>query len=275
MLIDTHAHITSKEFDIDRDEVIRRALDAGVSCIVNPATDLEDSLKAVELAAKHEGVYACVGFHPHDAIKANDKSLEEIEELSKNEKVVAIGEIGLDFHYDFSPRDIQQNVFRAQVEIARRRNLPIVIHTRESITETVGIVEEQIEKSPGWRTLGMNRPAPRGVFHCFTGDLAMANKVINLGFYISFPGMVTFKNAVIAQQVAGAVSIDHLLLETDSPYLAPVPLRGKRNEPANIPLIAAKIAELQHMSVEDIARETTYNAYDLFGIGEQEPRDAA
>ena len=275
MLIDTHAHITAKDFDADRDAVIRRALDAGVACIVNPGTGLEDSKKAIDLAEKHNGVYACVGFHPHDARKADEKSLAEIEELSKHPKVVAIGEIGLDFHYDFSPQDVQRDVFRDQVKLAQRRNLPIVIHTRESIEETVRIVETCIGEQPVWRMLAMKRPGPRGVFHCFSGDLSMATRVINLGFYISLPGMVTFKNAHVARQVAAGVSMDDLLLETDSPYLAPVPLRGKRNEPANIPLIAAKIAELQHLTLEDVARETTYNAYDLFGIGEPEPLDAA
>ncbi len=271
MFIDSHAHITSDQFNDDRDETIQRAIDAGVEYIVNPGTDLEDSRRAVALSEKHPEVYACVGFHPHDAKKADDASLKEIEELSKHPKVVAIGEIGLDFHYDFSPRDLQAEVFKKQIEIAQRRNLPIVIHTRESNDETIKIVEEALVTAPNWRsqmaTPHSRFPAPKGVFHCFSGDVALAWKVINMGFYVSMPGVVTFKNAGFAAEVAAKVSSEHFLLETDCPYLAPVPHRGKRNEPSNIPLIAEKIAALQHLTVEDIGRATNYSAYKLFGIG--------
>jgi len=275
MFIDSHAHLTSEQFNTDRDDVMKRAIDAGVHFIVNPATDLEDSKRAIELAEKYPNIYACVGFHPHDAKKADDKSLQEIEELSKHPKVVAIGEIGLDFHYDFSPRDVQAHVFKSQIEIAQQRNLPIVIHTRESNEETIAIVEDAVAAAPDWRsqkaTPHSRYPAPKGVFHCFSGDVAMAWKVINMGFYVSMPGVVTFKNAGLAAEVASKVSSEHFLLETDSPYLAPVPHRGKRNEPANIPLIAEKIVSLQRLSVEDIARATNYSAYKLFGIGELDP----
>ena len=271
MFIDSHAHLTSKQFDDDRDEVIQRALAAGVERIINPGTDLDDSRKAVELAEKYEGIYACVGFHPHDAKKADDRSLQEIEELSKHPKVVAIGEIGLDYHYDFSPRDVQKSIFKAQIEIARRMDLPIVIHTRESNEDTVSIVEESVTMHQGWRdasTPPYSRfPAPKGVFHCFSGDSALAWKLINLGLYVSLPGIVTFKNAGLAEEVASTVSVEHFLLETDSPYLAPVPHRGKRNEPANIPLIAEKIATLQGLSIEDVARATSHSVHRLFGNG--------
>jgi TatD DNase family protein len=271
MFTDSHAHLTSEQFNNDRDEVIKRAIDAGVEYIINPATDLEDSRKAIELAENQTQVYACVGFHPHDAKKADEASLKEIEELSKHPKVVAIGEIGLDFHYDFSPRDVQAEVFKAQIEIAQRRNLPIVIHTRESNDETVRIVEEALAAVPLWRsqkaTPQSRYPALKGVFHCFSGDPGLAWKVINMGFSVSLPGVVTFKNAGLAAEVAANVSVEHFLLETDSPYLAPVPHRGKRNEPSNIPLIAQKIAALQHMPIEDVGRATNYNAYKLFGIG--------
>ncbi len=277
MFIDSHAHLTSGQFNDDREEAIKRAMDAGVHFIVNPATDLEDSLRAIELAEKHENVYACVGFHPHEARKADDNSLRQIEELSRHPKVVAIGEIGLDYYYDFSPREKQAEVFKAQIEIAQRRNLPIVIHTRDSNEPTLKIVKEAIAAAPEWRsqkaTPHSRYPAPKGVFHCFSGDVAMAWDVINMGFYISMPGVVTFKKAELAVDVASKVSCEHFLLETDSPYLAPVPHRGKRNEPANIPFIAEKIAALQHLSVEDIARSTNYSAYRLFGIGEvDQPR---
>ena len=271
MFIDSHAHLTSDQFQHDRDGVIARALEAGVEFIVNPGTDLEDSRHAVALAEKHQQIYACVGIHPHEAKKATDSSLKEIEELSKHPRVVAIGEIGLDFHYDFSPRDVQQEVFTAQMEIARRRNLPIVIHTREANDETVKLVEEALAGSPDWRsqwaTPFSRYPAPKGVFHCFPGDSALAWKVITMGFYVSMPGVVTFKKPGLTAEVAEKVSVEHLLLETDSPYLAPAPHRGKRNEPANIPVIAEKIAQLQHLSAGDVARATNYSAYKLFGIG--------
>jgi TatD DNase family protein len=270
-VIDSHAHLTSREFDRDRGDVIRRAQDAGVQYIVNPGTDVNDSRRAVELADRHPGVYACVGIHPHEAGKASDLSYRELEELSRHPKVVAIGEIGLDFHYDFSPRDVQQRVFEEQLGIARKQNLPVVIHTRESNPETIATVEKAVASDPSWRgqkaTPYSRFPAPKGVFHCFSGDASMAWHLINLGFYVSLPGIVTFKNAGLSAVVAAGVSAEHLLLETDSPYLAPVPHRGSRNEPANIPLIAAKIAELQHLSPEDIGRSTNYSAYKLFGIG--------
>jgi TatD DNase family protein len=272
MYIDSHAHLTSPRFDSDREDVIRRALDAGIEYIINPGTDLDDSRRAVALAEKHPNVYACVGFHPHDASKADEHSLHDIEELSLHPKVVAIGEIGLDFHYDFSPREVQARIFETQLEIAQRRNLPVVIHTRESNEETVAIIERALAANPSWRSdPAMSRsryPEPRGQFHCFSGDVALAWKVISMGFYVSLPGVVTFKNAGAAADVAAKVSAEHLLLETDSPYLAPVPHRGKRNEPANIPAIAEKIAQLQGLSAGDIGRATKFSAFKLFGIGE-------
>jgi TatD DNase family protein len=271
MFIDTHAHLTSREFEADRAEVIARAADAGVTFIVNPATTLDDSRRAVELAHKQEGVYACVGVHPHEAGGVDEEVLNKVEELCRQPKVVAIGEIGLDFHYDIAPRDIQERVFRAQLGIAARNNLPVVIHTRDATEETVRIVREALAGFPAWRAQSASPsdrfPAPRGVFHCFPGDPAQAWELINLGFAVSLPGIVTFKNAGSAAAVAREVSAEHLLLETDSPYLAPVPHRGTRNEPSRLPLIAAKIAELQHLSIDDIARATSYGAYRMFGVG--------
>ena len=271
MYIDTHAHITADAFNADRNETIHRALNAGVEYIINPGTDLEDSRRAIELAEKHPAVYACVGYHPHEASKADDKSLMEIEELSRHPKVVGIGEIGLDFHYNFSPPDRQEAVFRDQIDLARRRNLPIVIHTREAMEPTLRIVQEAIAREDGKRTAsvpeGNRHVAPRGVFHCFPGDVATAWKVIGMGFFISLPGIVTFKKGGNAVAVAAEISPEHLLLETDSPYLAPVPHRGKRNEPSFLPLIAERIAELQHLGVEDIGRATNYNVFHLFRLG--------
>lgn len=273
--IDSHLHLTAKEFDGDREEVIARAIDNGVRYFVNPAVDLADSRKAVELAEKHDAVYACVGVHPHEAAKTTEKDLLEIEELSNHPRVVAIGEIGLDYYYDFAPADVQQRVYADQIAIAQRRNLPIVVHTRDSIDDTIRITEECIGKDSGWRRRGGRRPAPRGVFHCFSGDLATARKVIMMRFYVSFPGIITFKKSDMAQTVAAGVAMDDLLLETDSPYLAPVPHRGTRNEPAHIPLIAEKLAAIRRLPVEDVARMTSYNVNDLFGIGDPEPLNAA
>jgi TatD DNase family protein len=275
--IDSHAHITAKEFDADRADVLQRAFDSGVSYIINPATNLADSRRALELAEKYPQVYACVGIHPHEASHATDETFAAIEELSTHPKVVGIGEIGLDFYYDFSPRDTQQRVFRAQLDMARRRNLPVVIHTRDSLHETIAIVQEAVAAGPQWRSEGVSPvsryPSPRGVFHCFSGNVVEAWAVIRLGFEISFPGIITFKNATQAVAVAGGVSLEHFLLETDSPYLAPVPFRGMRNEPMHVARVAEKLAELQHLSVEDVVRVTSYSVYKIFGVGQVgEPR---
>ncbi|HUI09452.1 MAG TPA: TatD family hydrolase [Bacteroidota bacterium] len=271
MFIDTHAHLTSREFDADRSDVITRARDAGVTRIVNPATTLDDSRRAVELAAAEEGVYACVGMHPHEATGAGDDVLRAIEDLCRERKVVAIGEIGLDFHYDFAPRDDQERVFAAQLGIAARNNLPVVIHMRDATEETVRLVRDAVTAYPLWRSGAATPhgrfPAPKGVFHCFPGTPQLAWELIGLGFAVSLPGIVTFKKAGAALDVARDVSPEHLLLETDSPYLAPVPHRGTRNEPAYLPLVARAIADAQHLSVEDIARTTAYGAYTMFGIG--------
>jgi TatD DNase family protein len=272
MFVDSHAHLTSKEFDADRDDVLRRAAEAGVSFIVSPGTDLEDSRRAVEIAEKYEGVFACVGFHPHEAGKADERSLRAMEELSLHPKVVGIGEIGLDYHDPAGvPRRVQQDALRAQLDIARRRDLPVVIHARDANGDTMDIIEQAIRENPSWRSRtvipGSRSSVPKGVFHCFSGDEALAWRVINLGFAISLPGVVTFKNAGLAAEVASSISAEHLLLETDSPYLAPVPFRGKRNEPMHIPLIAEKIASLQNLAVDDIARATSYGAFRMFGIG--------
>lgn len=273
MFIDTHAHLNSKEYQSDLDDVIKRAKDTGVEFIIVPGTDLQTSNRAIELTEKYDIIYAAVGFHPHDALKADDETLTEIESLSNHSKVVAIGEIGLDYHYNFSPPEIQKAIFEKQIEIAQRKNLPIIIHQREAMYDTLEIVRKAIIKNPHWCQKDLeikNRfPSPRGVFHAFAGDDADAWKVIKLGFYISVPGIVTFKskNELTIQQVIRKVSIEHILLETDSPYLAPQPSRGQRNEPANLKIIANKIAELQDLSVEDIARATNLGVYKLFGIG--------
>lgn len=270
MFVDSHAHLFFKDFEDDLDDVIRRALDVGVDYIICPGTDLETSRKSVELAEKYDIIYASVGFHPHDAKKAalgnglaSANILEEIEKLSFHLKVVAIGEIGLDYHYNFSPPDVQREVFSEQITIARRRHLPIIIHSREAEVDTLRIIEAQITAESSAQL--------KGVFHCFPGDTAMASKVISWGFFISIPGPVTFpvkpgkSNPMV--EVVQRIPAKHILLETDSPYLTPHPYRGKRNEPANITFIAKKIADLRETSVEAIGQTSSLGARKLFGIG--------
>ena len=265
MFIDSHAHLFFKDYESDLDDVLQRARDAGVTAIVIPGTDLETSRASVELANKYAMIYACVGFHPHDAAKADEATLAEIEELSHHPRVVAIGEIGLDYHYNFSPPERQRDVFAAHIDIAQRRGLPIVIHSREAEQDTLRIVHEAIGNQPQWRN-----GEPRGVFHCFPGDVAMAQQVIGWNFMISIPGPITFSNKPAKPNtmipVVQQIPMEHILLETDSPYLTPVPHRGKRNEPANIPLIAQTIAQLQGRPIEEVARFSTAGAQKLFGI---------
>ena len=274
MYIDSHAHVNAPEFQDGVDEVVERAKREGVQSIIVPGTDVESSRYAIELTDKFDGLYACVGIHPHDASKADDQALRQIEELSVHPKVVAIGEIGLDFFRNYSPRHAQIEALKNQLDIARRRNLPVVLHDRDAHTELQDIMEETVRTDSSWRsnlaTPNSRFPAPKGVFHAFSGDAAMAWNLINMGFYVSIPGTVTFKNSGV-EQVVRAVSAEHLLLETDSPYLTPVPFRGKRNEPSHIRFIARRIAEAQGLSPEDIGRATSYNVLRLFGIGELEP----
>ena len=270
MYIDSHAHIFFEDYKSDLDDVLKRAREAGVEAIVVPGTTLETSEEAVRLAGQHDDVYATVGIHPHEASKSTPEVLKRIEELSLNPKVVAIGEIGLDYHYDFSPRDIQRDVFVKQIEIAVRRNLPIVVHTRESLEDAFSTVEEAVRLYPDWRRDKLNihtrNPALRGVFHCFPGGAEDVWRLLDLGFFVSYPGIVTFKNSPAIETVK-KIGYDHILIETDSPYMSPVPHRGKRNEPANVVLIARKIAEVFSVSEEDVGRAATFNTKKLFNIG--------
>jgi len=273
MYVDSHAHLFKKDYAADLDDVLSRARDAGVDWIVNPGTDLETSREAIELAERYDIIYACVGYHPHEAARCDGRTLEEIEALSHHEKVVGIGEIGLDYHYDFSPRDRQQEVFALQIDIARRRKLPIVIHSREAEEDSLRIVERKLTGESPWRITadgdGEGAAARRGVFHCFPGDEAMARKVNGWGFYISIPGPVTFvskpQKPNLMAEVAARIPLDQMMLETDSPYLTPVPFRGKRNEPSRLPLIALRIAELKGVPVEEVGRVTSESGRKLFG----------
>jgi len=244
---------------VDRDEVIQRARDAGVSAILNVGTGDPHSgslERAVELAEKHNEVYAAVGTHPHDARLFDEQAEQRIAELTKQSaRVIAWGEIGLDFHYDNSPRDVQMQVFRRQLQLARDAALPVIIHTREAESETIDILRSE------WA--GANLP---GIMHCFSGSPGLAENAIALGFSISFSGIVTFKKADDLRTVAQQVPLDRLLIETDCPYLAPIPFRGKRNEPAYVIEVARCLAEVRGVSLEEIGRLTTNNFAKFFKL---------
>lgn len=255
-LIDTHCHLEMDDFKDDRDSVIKRANDVGVNILITISSDIESNLKAVTLSDRYDCVYSTVGLHPHDAKDFTDKFFSELIELSKKRKVVAIGEIGLDYHYNNSPREKQKEVFEKQLLLAKELKLPVVIHSREAKQDTLNILKLSGLKS--------------GVFHCFSGDYEMAKKVISMGFMISIAGPVTFKKASRLKEIAKYIPDENLLIETDAPYLAPEPFRGKRNEPSFLIHTAKTIAELRGVSLEDIARITTLNAKRLFNIGEVE-----
>jgi TatD DNase family protein len=258
MFVDSHAHIDGSEFDGDREEVVQRAHAAGVSVILNVGTgDPHSSAfeRAVELGKTHESIYTAIGTHPHDARLYDDAAEAKIKNLINNEHVIAWGEIGLDFHYDNSPRDVQITVFKRQLRAARECDLPVVIHTREAEAETIEILKSEYD--------GAQR---RGVFHCFSGSMELAQRAIEIGFMISFSGIVTFKKADELRAVAKEVPLDRLLIETDCPYLTPIPYRGKRNEPAYVVEVARCLAGLHDVSVEDMARITSENFNRFFGL---------
>ena len=258
MFIDSHAHIDGHEFDSDREEVIQRALAAGVSVILNVGTGDPHSgafERAVELGKTHESIYTAIGTHPHDARLYDDSAEEKIKHLINNAHVIAWGEIGLDFHYDNSPRDVQIEVFKRQLRAARECNLPVVIHTREAEAETIEILKSQYKEA-----------SRRGVFHCFSGSMDLAQRAIEIGFMISFSGIVTFKKADELRAVARQVPLDRLLIETDCPYLTPIPYRGKRNEPAYVVEVARCLSMLHEVEIEKLARITTENFNRFFGL---------
>jgi TatD DNase family protein len=265
--IDSHAHLFFTDYTNDLDSVLSRAREAGVGMIIVPGTDLKTSQEAVLLAGQHENIFGCVGIHPHEVSKSSHQDLAEIEKLCVEKKVAAIGEIGLDYHYDFSPPEMQKKYFIEQMQIAVSHNLPIVVHMRESIEDTFSLVERTIKANPGWRD---NKKQPmRGVFHCFPGTADQAAYAHELGFCISYPGIVTFKKSN-SIDVVKQIGLQNTLLETDSPYMTPVPLRGKRNEPANIVLIGRKIADVLDITEEEVARITSENAIRLFDLHREE-----
>jgi len=280
-MIDTHCHLEMDDFNKDREDVIKRAKEAGIEAIITIGSDLEGNIGGLELSKKYDFIYCSVGFHPHDSKDFTEEIFEKIKQWAteyriignppfpplekggeggfvkrgqRGDKVVAIGEIGLDYHYDYSPREIQQDVFIRQLLYAKEINLPAIIHSREAKKDTLEIIRQS----------GINK----GVLHCFSGDMDMAEKAMAMGFYISIAGPVTFKNAKTPREIAKAIPDDYLLIETDAPYLTPEPFRGKRNEPSYLVQTARAISELRGVTIEDVARITTLNAKRLFKTGQ-------
>ena len=254
MIIDSHAHLDDSRFDYDRDMIIKNLKDNGIELVVNIGADLKTSIASVSLADKYDNIYAAVGVHPHSAKEMDNSTIEILKSFAKRDKVVAIGEIGLDFHYDNSPRDIQRKWFKEQLKLAKEVDLPVIIHTREAAQETFDILKEAQDGSL------------RGVLHCYSGSVEMALEYIKLGFYISIAGPVTFNNAKVTKEVAKAVPLDKLLIETDCPYLTPMPYRGKRNEPMFTKYVAETIAEIRGITFDELAKATNRNTKELFKI---------
>ncbi|KRE95898.1 hydrolase TatD [Paenibacillus sp. Soil766] len=254
MLTDSHTHLNAEQFKEDQEEVIQRALEAGVTRIVNVGFNRETIPSSIELAEKYDWIYSTVGWHPVDAIDMMPGDLEWIESLCQHEKVVAIGEIGLDYYWDKSPKDVQQRVFREQIRLARKLGMPIVIHNRDAHQDILTILKEEKAAEVG------------GIMHCFSGSWETAKRCLDMNFHISFGGPVTFKNAVQPKEVLAQVPLDRLLIETDAPYLTPHPFRGKRNETGYVRLVAETAAEIRGMTLEEIAEITTNNAIRLLGL---------
>ncbi|MFL6980002.1 TatD family hydrolase [Bacillus inaquosorum] len=254
MLFDTHAHLNAEQYDTDLEEVIERAKSEKVERIVVVGFDRPTIIRAMEMIEEYEFIYAAIGWHPVDAIDMTEEDLAWIKELSAHEKVVAIGEMGLDYHWDKSPKDVQKEVFRKQIALAKEVNLPIIIHNRDATEDVVTILKEEGAEAVG------------GIMHCFTGSAEVARECMKMNFYLSFGGPVTFKNAKKPKEVVKEIPNDRLLIETDCPFLTPHPFRGKRNEPSYVKYVAEQIAELKGMTFEEIASITTENAKRLFRI---------
>ncbi len=255
MLIDTHAHLEMREFNDDRDDVIERAREAGVEHIITIGTTVESSRDAVLLADKFDFIYAAIGVHPHEVKNVLHPAYEILRHLAKHKKVIAYGEVGLDYHYENSPRSDQKRKFRDMLREARELDLPVIVHDRDAHGDTLQILSEEWSPDLG------------GVLHCFSGDVTMAKKAIEMGFSISIAGPVTFPKAHALRDVVRQIPIEYLLIETDAPYLAPQAVRGKRNEPAFVRHTAEAISQIKGLSFDDVARITSFNAMQLFGIG--------
>ena len=254
MLFDTHAHLDDERYDDDRDEVIIRAEEKGIKFILNVGFDMASSKRALSLANRYDFIYAAVGIHPHDASEAKETTLSQLKELAQQDKVVALGEMGLDYYRNLSPKDIQQQAFRDQIRLAKELQKPIIVHDREAHGDILQILKEEGAQEVG------------GILHCFSGSWEMAKECMALNFYISIAGPVTFNNAKKLQGVAEKMPLDKLLIETDAPYLTPEPFRGKRNESAHVYYVAEKIAELKGINIKELGQATTANARKLFGI---------
>ena len=255
-LIDTHAHLDFPKFNKDRLEVIANSWDKGLTYIVNVGADLLSSRRSIVLAEEYPFIFATVGIHPHDASDLDEDALKELKKMASHEKVLAIGEIGLDYHYDNSPRDIQQEAFRKQLQLAKNLKLPIAIHSREADEDTLKILKEEYPGIKG------------GIMHCFASNLAIAKECLDLGLYLAFGGVITFKNAKELRDVVKEVPLNRILLETDSPYLTPEPFRGQRNEPSHVRFIAEKIAKIKEIDLIEVVETTTANAIEVYKLPE-------
>lgn len=249
MIFETHSHYDDKRFDLDREQVIE-SLKNEVDYIINVGCDIETSKNSILLSEKYDNIFASVGFHPHNAKDCDDKALDIIENLAKNEKVVAIGEIGLDYHYDFSDRDVQKDVFKKQLELSKKLNKPVIIHSREACQDVFDIIKKS----------NVNK----GVIHAFSGSLEIAKEYVKLGFFLGIGGVLTFKNAKKLVDVVKEISINNILIETDTPYLAPEPVRGTRNDSHNLKYVINKIAEIKQISKDEVEKITFNNAKKLF-----------
>lgn len=257
MIVDSHAHYDDEQFDPDRAEVLERVRQQGVARVVNPSSNLQSARKCLALAKDYDFVYTAVGIHPHDAIQFSREALNTLRQMAQTPKVVAIGEVGLDYHYDLSPRPVQKDCLAAQIRLARELKLPLIIHDRESHQDVLDILRAEKAETTG------------GVFHCFTGSVEMAREVLQMGFYISLGGAVTFKNAHKPVEVAKFVPNDRLLIETDSPYMTPVPFRGKRNDSGYLTFIIDKLASIRGTNPGQLVYQTAMNADRLFHLGLQ------
>lgn len=256
MLVDSHAHMDARLFDRDREQVVARAREAGIGAIINAGFNLESSRASLALATRYGEVFVAVGFHPHNASRMRDGDLDELAQLSLEPKVVAIGEIGLDFYRNLSPREVQVEAFERQLELAGRLGLPAIIHSRNAADEVFHILARWAQGQEG---------RPLGVLHCFDGDTELGKRYIELGFFLSIAGPVTYSSSGVAR-IAGDLPLERLLIETDCPFLTPVPYRGRRNEPANVLFIAQRIGELRGMAPDAVAQRTAENAIELFRL---------
>ena len=252
MFFDTHTHLNDDKFDLDRDAVISSLKDYNVTRVLNVSCDIKTCLETIKLCDKYDFIYGAVGVHPHEAQEAEPNYLDTLRDMAKHKKIKAVGEIGLDYYYDFSPRDVQKRVFREQLELSRVLKLPVIIHDRDAHEDCLNILRDFTDL--------------KVVYHCYSGSLEYAKILISLGFYLSFTGSLTFKNAKAGPEVVSWMPMDRIFIETDCPYLAPVPNRGKRNFPGLVPLVAEKIAEIKGISVEDVAKITFENANKFFDI---------